>query len=77
MRCFNLPSITVTNYPDTRVAFASKLFGTLLANHYAFKRVDDNTFDKLFGKLSTNHWETMQEREAISSALAGYAVNEA
>ena len=75
--CHHLPKIALTNYPDTRVAYASKLFGTLIANHYAFRKIDDNNFDKLFGKLTDNDWETMQEMEAISSALAGYAVNEA
>ena len=67
----------VTNYPDTRVAFASKLLGTLLANHYAFKLVGHEDFAKVFDKLIPTYWKTMQEMEAICSALAGYAVNEA
>ena len=75
--CFNLPSITVTNYPDTRVAFVSKLFGTLLANHYAFKIVGHENFAKVFDKLTPTNWNTMQEMEAICLDLAGYAVNEA
>ena len=66
----------VTNYPDTRVAFARKLFVTLLANHYAFKLVGHKEFAKVFDKHTPTDWKTMQEMEAICSALAGYAVNE-
>ena len=74
---YDLPSITVTNYPDTRVAFASKLFSTLLANYYALKIVGHEEFSKVFDKLTPTDWKTMQEMEAIILALAGYAVNEA
>ena len=77
VECHDLPSITVINYPDTRVAFASKLFGTLLSNHYAFKLVGHEDFAKVLDKLTPTDWKTMQEMEAICSALAGYAVNKA
>ena len=77
MECHDLPSIMVKNYPDTRVAFASKFFGTLLANHYAFKLVGHEDFAKVFDKLTPTDLETMQEMEAICSALEGNAVNEA
>ena len=61
MECHDLPSIMVTNYPDTRVAFASKFFGTLLANHYVFKLVGHEDFAKVFDKLTPTDWNTMQE----------------
>ena len=77
MECHNLFSIMVTNYPDTRVAFASKLFSTLLVNHYAFKLVGHEDIAKVFDKLTPTDWKTIQEMKAICSALAGYAVNEA
>ena len=77
MECHDLPSIMVKNYPDTRVSFASKLFGTLLANHYAFKLVGHEDSAKVFDKLTPTDWKTMQEMEAIFLVLAGYAVNEA
>ena len=60
VECHDLPSIMVKNYPDTRVAFASKLFGTLLANHYAFKLVGHEDFSKVFDKLTPTNWKTMQ-----------------
>lgn len=77
VKCHNLPAIIVTTYPDTRVSFASKLFGTLIANHYAFKLVSHEDFPKVFDMLSAEYWKTMQEMGAILSALAAYAVNEA
>ena len=77
VNCHNLPSITVTKYPDTRVSFASKLFGTLFASHCVFRLVGHDDFPKVFDKLSAQDWKTMQEMEAICLALAAYTVNEA
>jgi len=74
---YGLPSIQLTNYPDTRVSFASKLFQTLMANYHALKQVEIDDFKKHFAKLSPEDWQTMQEMEAICSVLSSYAVNEA
>ena len=61
VECYDLPSIMVTNYPDTRVAFASKFFGTLLANHYAFKLVGHEDFAKVFNKLAPKGYSVPDE----------------
>ena len=73
----NLPTIIVTTYFDTRVSFASKLFGTLIANHYTYKLISHEDFPKGFDMFSAEYSKTMQEMGAILSALAAYAVNEA
>ena len=77
IKFLDLPTIALINYPDTRVAFASKLFQTVLANHYAFTKVEHVDFPKVRSSMSEGDWETMREMEAICSALPGYAVNEA
>ena len=77
IKFLDLPTIALINFPDTRVAFASKLFQTVLANYYAFTKVEHNDFPKIKSRMSEGDWETMQEMEAICSALCGYAVNEA
>ena len=73
---YDLPNIQPTNYPDTHVSFASKLFQTLIMNHYTFELVEHEDFYKMFNKFFEEDWTTMQEMEVMCSTLAAYAVNE-
>ena len=61
VECNDLPSIMGTNYPDTRVAFASKFFGTLLANHYEFKLVGNEDHQSWATYLQFLHWVTTEK----------------
>ena len=62
---YDLPTIAMQNYPDTRVAYSCQLMVTVMANYHALQLVEHDDFPEVMSRLSHEDWRTMQEMEAV------------